>query len=109
MGHRMMASRWLAVVLCVGLGAIGCRTADKGPRVAAPAAHVGPRHLTPVERGAVLYAAYCAACHGPDGVGGGPVAMVLNLRPAKLYGPVLAQASDDELVARLMDGTPLRV
>ena len=34
--------------------------------------------------GAVLYADYCAACHGPTGKGDGPAALALTARPADL-------------------------
>ncbi len=38
----------------------------------------------PPNRGADLYAAYCASCHGKDAKGGGPAAAALNVRPADL-------------------------
>jgi mono/diheme cytochrome c family protein len=61
-----------------------------------------------VARGAVLYASYCGGCHGPAGHGDGPVAGVIDLRPADLRAPgFLDRNSDDELVARLLRGTPL--
>jgi mono/diheme cytochrome c family protein len=34
--------------------------------------------------GPALYKAYCAVCHGPDGNGGGPMAVALKVRPADL-------------------------
>jgi len=34
--------------------------------------------------GAALFRAYCASCHGDDGLGGGPVADSLRMRPADL-------------------------
>jgi mono/diheme cytochrome c family protein len=40
----------------------------------APAAHAADDDL-----GARLYFNHCAACHGPDGEGGGPVAATINL------------------------------
>lgn len=40
---------------------------------AAPAPATGDE----IARGAALYATYCAACHGPSGRGGGPVADLL--------------------------------
>ena len=35
-------------------------------------------------RGPDLYHAHCAACHGPDGKGNGPVAVDLKTKPADL-------------------------
>ena len=35
-------------------------------------------------RGPELYRAHCAACHGSDGKGGGPVAPTLKTKPADL-------------------------
>ncbi|MDH4063754.1 MAG: cytochrome c [Acidobacteriota bacterium] len=38
----------------------------------------------PVEEGAELYRAYCAACHGDKGKGDGPVASALRTTPTNL-------------------------
>ena len=35
-------------------------------------------------QGPALYKAYCAACHGNDGKGGGPMAQSLKVRPTDL-------------------------
>lgn len=62
-----------------------------------------------VARGAVLYASYCGGCHGPHGGGDGPVAGVIDIRPADLRAPgLLDRNSDDDIVARLLRGEPLR-
>lgn len=37
-----------------------------------------------IERGAALYEVYCANCHGVAGVGDGPTAKILSVRPADL-------------------------
>ena len=49
------------------------------PTAAAPAAAVPPD----AAKGAPLYAANCAACHGPRGDGDGPTAAALTPKPAK--------------------------
>jgi mono/diheme cytochrome c family protein len=35
-------------------------------------------------KGPDLYRSHCAACHGPDGKGGGPVAPSMKARPSDL-------------------------
>ena len=60
-------------------------------------------------RGATVYTAYCGGCHGAKGRGDGPVAGVINIRPANLQTSRLFDtATDDELLDRLMHGTPVR-
>jgi mono/diheme cytochrome c family protein len=54
-----------------------------------PAAYANLRNPLPqtaatVERGAKVYAATCASCHGQTGYGDGPAASGLNPRPANL-------------------------
>jgi mono/diheme cytochrome c family protein len=54
-----------------------------------PAAYASLRNPLPmnagtVERGAEVYKANCASCHGPTGYGDGPAASSLNPRPANL-------------------------
>ena len=39
---------------------------------------------SPAATGARLYARYCASCHGTQGLGDGPLAMVLVAKPANL-------------------------
>jgi mono/diheme cytochrome c family protein len=43
-----------------------------------------PVHHTAANSGKEMYAAYCAACHGKDGKGDGPVAAALKTPPADL-------------------------
>ena len=40
--------------------------------------------LAPSMNGRDIYTYYCAACHGPEGKGDGPVASALKTRPADL-------------------------
>jgi mono/diheme cytochrome c family protein len=39
---------------------------------------------TPVDSGAIMFAEYCTACHGPTGLGNGPAAAALKKPPANL-------------------------
>ena len=44
----------------------------------APAPKKAPAAAASAASGAEMYQAYCASCHGPKGVGGGPVAQYLK-------------------------------
>ena len=43
-----------------------------------------PARHTSANSGKEMFAAYCAACHGKDGKGDGPVAVALKARPTDL-------------------------
>lgn len=47
-------------------------------------AMAAPAAAQDVGRGAELYGAYCAACHGSDATGGGPMAEILSIAPTDL-------------------------
>jgi mono/diheme cytochrome c family protein len=70
---------------------------------AAPAAAQDPA------RGAELFAGHCAACHGPAAEGNGPMAEVLEVRPADLTALAAAEggAFPLERVVRAIDGRTL--
>ena len=61
----------------------------------------------PPPDGAVVFRAYCAACHGDDGKGAGPVAESLHMRPSDLTG--LKQRNGGEFpayrVRRMLDAS----
>jgi len=98
----------ITVIGGMALSVATCRPATRAVR---PPDAPGSKATTadPVARGAVLYAAYCAGCHGARGHGDGPVAQVLDLTPTNLRTPGFDQgASDQELVDRLLQGTLLR-
>ena len=46
---------------------------------------VAPTRAPDLTRGAALFAQYCAACHGSNGQGDGPLAAKLDLRPANFH------------------------
>ncbi|RQZ42747.1 cytochrome c [Burkholderia sp. Bp9090] len=56
-------------------------------------------------RGAHLYAQHCAACHGADGRGEGPLAASLAHWPPTFAGALLARRLDGELYWRMRHGT----
>ncbi len=57
-----------------------------------------------ITRGAALYPAYCASCHGADGHGDGPMARNLTVPPADLTAPHLWAHADGELLWWLSHG-----
>lgn len=57
--------------------------------------------------GAVLYARYCASCHGPAGRGDGQDAPFFKPQPRDLRGGFLDKHSTAELARRVRTGAPL--
>ncbi len=64
-----MANRILAAA-CLTLGLATASVAEPGGKVA--------------PSGGELFAEHCATCHGSEGIGNGPMASVLTVRPADL-------------------------
>lgn len=104
------AMAWIAsgaVLAAVTLGvAAGSRAvvtaANDPPAEARSAANPVPADAASVERGRRLFLANCAACHGTDGTGGGPL-VAGGVRPRPL-GEVIAERSDGELAYRIEYG-----
>ncbi len=108
-GRRQRGARLRSFVLAAVVVTAACSPAARSPHGKAPAHPAAAAAPDPVARGATLYAAYCGGCHGPRGHGDGPVADFLDLKPADLRADgLVARASDDELVQRLLQGEPLR-
>ncbi|VWC16999.1 c-type cytochrome [Burkholderia latens] len=63
-----------------------------------------PFSVANVVRGAHLYAQHCAACHGADGRGDGPLAATLAHWPPTFAGALLARRLDGELYWRVQHG-----
>ncbi|MCA8091326.1 cytochrome c [Burkholderia anthina] len=64
-----------------------------------------PFSVANVMLGAHLYAQRCAACHGTDGRGEGPLAATLAHWPPTFAGTLLARRLDGELYWRVRHGT----
>jgi mono/diheme cytochrome c family protein len=67
-----------------------------------------PAPRTDPTNGKLMYASYCAPCHGADGRGDGPVAGALRDRPSDLTGLARSNSGkypDTHIVAVLRFGT----
>ncbi|MBR8356188.1 cytochrome c [Burkholderia vietnamiensis] len=64
-----------------------------------------PFSVANVMHGARLYGQHCAACHGADGRGEGPLAATLAHWPPTFAGALLARRLDGELYWRVRHGT----
>jgi mono/diheme cytochrome c family protein len=71
----------VAVLLAVGVLLSSVRPQETQPK---PQENKSPERLIFSVRGADLFRAYCASCHGADGKGNGPVAPALNSKPSDL-------------------------
>jgi len=108
---RGVPSRWLpplrvALVVVAALAVLGAGSrsvveAANEPSTADLASHVPADQVGDPRKGERIYRANCASCHGADGSGNGPVAVIpapTDLRIA------LATLSDDELSYRIVNG-----
>jgi mono/diheme cytochrome c family protein len=73
---------------------------------AGPLVNPVPDTVASVDRGAVLYQADCARCHGVDGLGGGVDAGTTELPPANLRSGHLNQHSDADIFSWISNGIP---
>ncbi len=65
-----------------------------------------PDTVASVDRGALLYDASCARCHGAEYRGDGPDAGTTEVPPSSLLSGLLAGHSDSDLYAWIRDGLP---
>ena len=63
-----------------------------------------PLTTASIQRGKRSYDAFCAACHGDDGAGDGPVTKRSVFKPPPL-GPLLPQTTDDSLYGTIRNGS----
>jgi mono/diheme cytochrome c family protein len=75
-----------------------------------PEAIVAVSHASDLAtKGAALFATQCARCHGDLGRGDGPDAQFFVRPPRDLRSGFLELYTDEELIARIRNGTPLRL
>lgn len=110
-----LGARGGARALLLAFLAVGCGAAEDPPPAtspgstpaptAAPAPETSAASAPDVERGASLYALYCATCHGARGDGDGPAAQGLDPRPARHGdGSYMNGLSDDYLFEVIAKG-----
>ena len=83
--EEFVMSKW-AVLILVSLPFIGSAAAQKTSPAAVATRPMDIDHLPPtyVPPGKQMYKDYCAACHGSDGKGRGPLAPSLTKQPPNL-------------------------
>ena len=89
----------VAGVVLVAVGVTGTQTPMSNTPNSVPA------QVTSVDAGYNLYQANCAACHGVDGNGGGPLAGTTQVQPPSLKAH-LSQHSDGDLFYWITNGLP---
>ncbi|QHE93443.1 c-type cytochrome [Pandoraea fibrosis] len=101
------AWRWL---LAAGIGALALApwpSPSLWLSAAVPTSfHTSPTGFTveSIARGSRVYAAQCAACHGTDGRGEGPLAATLHRWPPTMASTLLSRRADGELFWHVLYG-----
>jgi mono/diheme cytochrome c family protein len=101
--EAIAVGRWVALAGCITLlggGLFG----DLTPEHDTP--NPEPNTVRSVGAGAALFGANCAACHGADGRGGGPMASTTPTRPADLRSGHLPSHTDGDLYYWIGAGLP---
>lgn len=72
------------------------------PKVMETAARWKPAAVAPASGGKELFAMHCAACHGPSGLGNGPLSLEFARKPANLVaGPFVWTPAGESLDLRI--------
>ena len=69
----------------------------------------GSRVSAAAPDGSLLYTKYCASCHGANGRGDGPDAVIFSRPPRDLRSGFLDRYPTEELVQRIREGKPLEL
>ncbi len=101
------AWRWLTVAAIGALALAPWPSPSLWLTAAVPTSfHTSPTGFTveSIARGARIYAAQCAACHGSDGRGEGPLATTLRRWPPTMASALLSRRADGELFWHVLYG-----
>ncbi|MFJ2993954.1 c-type cytochrome [Pandoraea sp. NPDC087047] len=101
------AWRWLSVAAIGALALAPWPSPSLWLTAAVPTSfHISPTGFTvqSIARGSRVYAAQCAACHGADGRGEGPLAATLNRWPPTMASGLLGRRADGELFWHVLYG-----
>lgn len=103
---RTSACRVVSVFLLVVLLGVGCTLTRKMSWISSE--NPFANDAASADRGRVVYAAECASCHGPAGLGDGPAGESLAIRPTNLraYAGRVAQGLFAAQVAYGKDKNP---
>jgi mono/diheme cytochrome c family protein len=116
MNARLLSIALAGCLLLVACGGEESKSPTPVPSIApaasaptpAPAAAAPTAAVTPdAAKGATLYAANCASCHGPRGEGDGPTAAALVPKPAKHHdGAYMNALTNEHLFKVIKEGGP---
>ncbi|VVD83240.1 c-type cytochrome [Pandoraea anhela] len=104
---RRRAWRWLTAAAIGALALAPWPSPSLWLTAAVPTSfHTSPTGFTvqSIARGARVYAAQCAACHGADGRGEGPLAGTLRRWPPTMASALLSRRADGELFWHVLYG-----
>ncbi len=102
----------VTAIVALGLGACGEPEAPPAPpaeTIPAPAPETEPPAAAepvvpadPAARGAVVYASFCATCHGAHGDGDGPASADLDPKPARHSDAAYMDSLSDEYLTQVI-------
>ena len=102
---RLLGIRTASALAAVALVCPACSgEPSESPPVPAAVAPVAIA-AAPEAPGKVLFETHCASCHGPEGLGDGPVAVTLPVKPANIREH-FGDHSFEEMVRRVVEGIP---
>jgi mono/diheme cytochrome c family protein len=97
------------VVLCIALGVAGKGWAQDSEHQPEMSQHQPEMIAGKVTTGALEYRRHCAACHGPDGKGDGPVGKEMTTKPSDLTQITKGHGGKfpEDWVHRYIDGSDM--
>lgn len=108
--RRQRLPRWITPVSMLALGVSGYLVFSATLVDAYPTAYIRspvPFESRTVEAGRELFLAHCAHCHGPEGLGDGELAAVLDTPPVDLSEEHVDDHTDGEIFWWVTNGIPV--